>query len=119
MTAYLLIPYVAGFILMRIFPEYYFGLYPYIILLFLTFGMLFYLFADRALNTGRRQLVASFLMASSLKFIVSAMLIVLYAWFERERAIPFTLVYFAFYIVLSIYEIRAFKRMSVKQSDVR
>ena len=118
MVSYLLVPYIAGFILLKIFPEYYFNLYPYIILFLFAFGILFYLFTNRAASIGRKQFVNSFLLITSLKFVVSAMIIVVYAWMENENAIAFAVTYFLFYVVLSVYEIRAFMRMPVKKSDV-
>ena len=119
MVVYLLVPYIAGFILFKIFPIYYFGLYPYIILFFLVLGMLFYLFVKRSANMGRRQFVNGFLLVTFAKFIISAMLIVLYAWMEKESAASFAITYFIFYVALSIYEMRAFRRISVKQSNAK
>ena len=119
MIVYLLVPYIAGFILLKIFPVSYFSLYPYTILLFMALGMLFYLFVRRSANMGRRQFVNGYLLVTFLKFILSAILIVLYAWIDKESAVSFAITYFVFYVVLSIYEMRAFRRMSVKQSDVK
>ena len=119
MVVYLLVLYIAGFIFLKIFPAYYFNLYPYIILFFSALGLLFYLFVKRSTNMGQRQFINGFLLVTFLKFIISAMVIVLYAWINRESAGSFAVTYFIFYVVLSIYEMRAFRRMSVKQSNAK
>ena len=118
MCIYLLVPYIAGFILFRIYPQYYFTIYPFTIIFFIALGMLFFAVFRNSEKMSPRQFVGKFLIFTFFKFLLSALLIVIYAWIEREKAILFVIVYFVSYIVLSVYDIVAFKRISVK-GDVK
>jgi len=109
---YLLIPYIVGFIILKIFKEYWFPLYPYMIVLFMAMGIPVFFALKKLEDVNTRKFINSFLITAFFKLMLSILLIVLYVWFEEDSAIPFVITYFVFYIVLSICEIRIFKLKS-------
>ena len=111
---YLLIPYVVGFILFRIFPEYRFSLYPYMILFFMAMGVPFFFTLKKLTDSNQRRFVNSFLIATFIKLMLSVFCVILYVWFDKERAMPFVITFFVFYIILSVCEIRI---LNTKRSD--
>ena len=108
-SVYLLIPYLAGYIVLMIFKEYWFPLYPYMIILFIAMGIPFFFALKKSGDANPRKFVNSFLISTFFKLLLSILLIILYVWAEKGGAIPFVIAYFVFYIILTICEIRMFR----------
>ena len=116
-SVYLLIPYLAGYIVLMIFKEYWFPLYPYMIILFIAMGIPFFFAIKKSGDANPRRFVNSFLITSFFKLMLSMLLIIVYVWFEKGSAIPFVITYFVFYIVLSVCEIKMFGQKTPTRRD--
>jgi hypothetical protein len=115
----LLVPYIVGFVcLLLALPQYYFTLYPCMLLLFVVLGLAFYPVL-KTNSDNRHKFFSRFIANTLFKLFVSLIILLLYVALIKEQAISFVIVYFVFYVILSVFEIKLFSRMRKIEDNVR
>lgn len=92
-------------------PEFTTRTWPFLLLFFLiTNSVLYYLY----LRIHERKVSAFanfFMLTTSAKLIFYLMAIVVWLYFNRDETVPFVLTFFIYYIIYTIYEVRAIMKM--------
>ncbi|MDR1055320.1 MAG: hypothetical protein LBL90_05750 [Prevotellaceae bacterium] len=113
----LFIPYILGLLLLLlVIPQYYFTLYPCMLLVFVGLGLPFY----SALKTGQdnqRKFFSRFMGNTLFKLFLSLIIILLYVALIKEEVISFVTAYLVFYMVLSVFEVKSFTRITKVKSN--
>lgn len=84
--------------------DYYFSLFPFILLFFFLFTLGTHLYQVRQAQTGFSSFARSHMVITLVRLFVFSAIIVLYLVFSKVNVISFTVVVVLFYIVFTIFE---------------
>lgn len=109
---------IAGLVLWFVLPQYYFGFYPFMGLIFIIMGLPFYNVLKNKGVAEQRKFANMFMANTFFKLFLSLIVILLYVYFIKVQTIAFVVVFFVFYMALSMFEIWTFARLPKKENNV-
>jgi len=95
---------VFGFII----PDHYLGIYPLFLLFFTLLSIIFYYILLKIASKRTAFFVNGFILGTASKLFLYFTFFAIYVYLNRDKAIPFTLVYLSFYVIFTIYEVISF-----------
>jgi len=81
--------------------------YPFLLLFFYLFSLLAFYFSFKALHEKISRFTNTYLIVNFLKLVIFSMIIVAYAYLNREDAAPFVISFFIYYLLFTTYEVIA------------
>ena len=95
-------------------PDRYFLWFPSIPIFFYLFGLFYiYMFAFNY-RLGLDKIAATYLICKTVKFILSALVLIFYGFVVRHEVVPFFTTFIVFYFAFLIFETRFFLRFEEK-----
>jgi hypothetical protein len=88
-----------------VFPEKYFGFFPFLVLLFFIINSGFLIFFSRSINAGDSQFIRMFMLTTGIKFLAYLILVLVYILSSPQSAIPFSVTTAFLYLAYTIYDI--------------
>ena len=89
--------------------------YPYILLFMYAFTLIIYYMVSKTIRQKLSKFVNVYMLVNFGKLILFSIVIVVYAWFNRDDAVPFILTFFIYYILFSAYEVISLLKVSKSQ----
>jgi hypothetical protein len=87
------------------FSQYYFGFFPFLILLFFLINAGFFVFFHRSLRKTPNQFVRNFMASTGIKLVVYFLIILFYIFTSPKTAIPFAITLSIAYIAFTAYDL--------------
>jgi len=108
---WVLLPSIAGWILLKIFPGYRFETFPVIPASMIVLGTIFYPVLKKIPEISEQKRILLFYLNIAVKMALSLMIILFVILNDRTNALWFTITYFVFYVLLMIFEVRCFVKV--------
>jgi hypothetical protein len=100
---------VIGAIMFRlVIPGHYLCIFPYTLLFFVGLSVLFYYILLKIASKRTMYFINGFILGSAGKLFLYFLFFAIYVYLNREKAIPFTVVFLSLYIVFTIHEVISF-----------
>lgn len=107
---------IAGILIFTIFlKDFYFPLFPFVLLFFFVFTLGTHLLQVRQAQAGFSSFARSHMVITLVRLFVFSAIIVLYLIFAKVNVISFTMVVVLFYIVFTIFEITELTRVTKRK----
>jgi hypothetical protein len=90
--------------------------YPYILLFMYALTLVVYHMLIKTITRKLSRFVNAYMLVNFGKLILFSVIILVYAWFNREDAISFILTFFIYYLLFTTYEVIALLKASKSQS---
>jgi hypothetical protein len=101
-----LITYLIGFIIFKfVFPSVFFPVLIFLPLIFLFINLGFYFGIIRYANVDIRKFTSRFILFLGIKILALLVFIVIYVYMNPQNAMPFLIVFFALYLINSVFVI--------------
>jgi hypothetical protein len=107
---WILLPTIAGWILVKIFPGCGFSSFPVIPASMIVLGTIFYPVLKKIPVIPEQRRILYFYLNIVVKMALSLMIILFVILNDRTNALVFTITFFVFYILLMIFEIQCFMK---------
>lgn len=89
----------------KLFPEFYLNIFPFLILFFfITHALTNYLISTVNIDDHRKY-INRFLLSSSIKLLTYLLFILVYLFFNREKALLFVIPFFILYLIFTSFEV--------------
>jgi hypothetical protein len=86
-------------------PSWYFGFFPFLVLLFFIVNAFFLLFFYRSLQKSTSQFIRTYMLATVIKLVIYLVLVLVYVLVCRDSAIPFAVTLGLLYIAFTAYDL--------------
>jgi hypothetical protein len=98
--------FLIGFLLFKtLFSGYYFGFFPFLILMFLIVNSGFFVFFHRSLHKSHNQFIRNFMASTGIKLVIYFLIILAYILTSPKTAIPFAIALSVTYIAYTTYDL--------------
>jgi len=101
----------------RLFPAYYFSLFPYLIITFFLFNSGFFIFFFYSLKKSDKQFVRNFMAATGIKTLFYFMIILIYVLKSPVYAIPFSITLLILYAIYTAYDLYVMLRLLKRKKE--
>jgi len=96
----------AGIILFKkVFPEWYFGFFPFLVLIFFLVNAGFFIAFQRALHKPDNRFVRGFMLSKGIKLVIYLFLVLIYVLTTPKSAVPFAVTLSILYIAYTAYDL--------------
>jgi hypothetical protein len=85
--------------------------WPFVLLFFVLTNSILYFFYLRIHSRKVSSFANFFMLTTSAKLIFYLIVIVVYLYFNRDEAVPFVLVFFLYYVVYTVFEVKSIMKM--------
>lgn len=103
-----LVALVAGGAFFYLYPQYYFSLFPYLVLFFMVSTLTIHYLLSSATNLKPQRFISHFMMVTGGKFFLYLIILAIVAFnIPKTEIPPFAISFFIFYLVFSIVEIKS------------
>jgi uncharacterized membrane protein len=86
-------------------PSWYFGFFPYLVLIFFAVNAFFLFFFYRSLQKSTLQFIRTYMLATVIKLVIYLMLVLVYVLVCRESAVHFAVTLAVLYIAFTAYDL--------------
>jgi len=98
--------------------EYYFSLYPYIVVFFFLLGGLTIFSMLNAAKKEGRKYFSTFMIIKTIKLLSILVAVMLYAVLVGENTISFLLTFFVYYLIYSIFEAYVSMKLNKNENEI-
>ena len=88
--------------------------FPYILLFLYAFTLMVYHMVAKTISQKLSRFTNVYMLVNFGKMIIFSIIIFVYAWLNRDDAVPFIVTFFIYYMLFSVYEIVSLLRLSKK-----
>jgi hypothetical protein len=98
--------FIAGITFFKtLFPSWYFGFFPLLVLIFFLINSVFFIFFYSALNKTNNQFVRSFMLSTGIKLTIYLILVLVYVYTTPKSAVSFTVSLSLLYVAYTSYDL--------------
>ncbi len=110
---------IIGYVVFKTaFLQYYFSLYPYVIIFFFILGTATITSMVNATKKESRKYFNVFMILKSVKLFSIIGIVALYALLVKENTISFLFTFFAYYVIYSIFETYVSTKLNKEENEV-
>jgi len=110
---------ITGYVVLRaVFPEYYFPLYPYMVVFFFLLGSITIFSIQNVTKKENSRYFNVFMIIKMIKLLSIVTIAGAYALFVRENTISFLFTFFAYYLIYSIYEAYVSMKLNKAKNEI-
>ena len=97
--------FTAGLFVFRSFiPSWYFGFFPFLVLIFFAVNAFFLIFFFRSLRKSNNQFIRTYMLATVVKLVIYLLLVLVYVLVSPESAVPFAVTLSVLYIAYTAFD---------------
>ncbi len=90
------------------------NVWPFILLFLYSFTLFAIIMLSKYIGSRISYFANAFMLVNFGKLVLFSIIIVVYAWLNRDKAISFTITFFVYYLLLTTYEVIILLRMQKK-----